>query len=116
MHASAIGLVEMGADNVFADLGLSDPDDRRLRTQLAAHLNDLLMVDGMTQAAVAKRLLISKALVSELKNYRLSRISCEKLLHFITLMDRDVEIFILPRAAGGVTASLASAVTVWAAA
>ncbi|MCY7318834.1 MAG: helix-turn-helix domain-containing protein [Ramlibacter sp.] len=106
----------MGSGNVFADLGLPDPDDRRLRVQLATRLNDLLELEGMTQAAAAKRLGISQPHVSELKNYKLGRFSSERLLHFITLMDRDVEIFIRPRATTPPTGSLAGAVTVWAAA
>jgi len=111
----AVEAVEMGSGNVFADLGLPDPDDRRLRVQLAIRLNDLLEVEGMTQAAAAKRLGISQPHVSELKNYKLGRFSSERLLHFITLMDRDVDIFIRPRAATP-PAGVAGAVTVWAAA
>ena len=40
--------VQMGTGNVFADLGLSDPDERRLRVQLATRLNDLLQAEGLT--------------------------------------------------------------------
>lgn len=110
------GAVEMGTGNVFTDLGLSDPDDRRLRVQLATRLIALLQADGMTQAAAAKQLGLSQPHVSELKNYKLSRFSSERLLHFITLMDRDVEIFIRPRIAGASVGTQAGAVTVWAAA
>ncbi len=114
--AAAVEAIELGSGSVFADLGLPDPDHRRLRVQLATRLNDLLEVDGMTQAAAAKRLGISQPHVSELKNYKLSRFSSERLLHFITLMDRDVEIFIRPRAAVPPAGSVGGAVTVWAAA
>ncbi len=113
--------VEMGMGSVFADLGLSDPDDRRLRVQLATRLIDLLEAEGLTQANAAKRLGISQPHVSELKNFKLGRFSSERLLHFITLMDRDVEIFIHPRVPSvpglskGAVAG-AGAVTVWAAA
>ena len=110
------GAVEMGTGNVFTDLGLSDPDDRRLRVQLATRLIALLQANGMTQAAAAKQLGLSQPHVSELKNYKLSRFSSERLLHFITLMDRDVEIFIRPRIAGASVGTQAGAVTVWAAA
>jgi predicted XRE-type DNA-binding protein len=70
----------------------------------------------MTQAAAAKRLGISQPHVSELKHYKLGRFSSERLLHLITLMDRDVEIFIRPRAGTQHAGSVAGAVTVWAAA
>lgn len=119
LDAAAVESVEMGTGSVFADLGLSDPDDRRLRVQLATRLIDLLEVEGLTQAAAAKRLGISQPHVSELKNFKLGRFSSERLLHFITLMDRDVEIFIRPRAPSAPASSNGSAVgavTVWAAA
>jgi len=105
--------IEMGTGNVFADLGLSDPDERRLRVQLATRLNDLLQAEGLTQVAAAKRLGIAQPHVSELKNYKLSRFSSERLLHYITLLNRDVEIFIRPSA--NVKKNHPGTVMVWAA-
>ena len=81
-----IETVETGSGNVFADLGLPDPDERQLRVQLALRLNDLLQAEGLTQAAAAKRLGIAQPHVSELKHYKLSRFSSERLLHYITLL------------------------------
>jgi predicted XRE-type DNA-binding protein len=91
--------VELGTSNVFADLGLDSPDERQLRVKLAIRLNDLIQAEGLTQAAVAKRLGLVQPHVSELKNYKLSRFSSERLMHMITLLNRDIEIFIRPRAA-----------------
>ncbi|HVZ45620.1 MAG TPA: XRE family transcriptional regulator [Ramlibacter sp.] len=76
-------------------------------------LIDLLA--GMTQTAAAKRLGISQPHVSELKRFKLARFSSERLLH-LTLMNRDVEIFIRPRVASPRRGSTAGEVTVWAAA
>lgn len=114
--AKAAETVEMGLGNVFADVGLPDADERHLRVQLATRLNDLLKAEGLTQAAAAKRLGIAQPHVSELKNYKLGRFSSERLLHDITLMNRDVEIFIRPRAAVPLAGVATGAVTVWAAA
>ena len=108
--------VEMGTGNVFADLGLPDASERQLRVQLATRLNDLIQAERVTQAAVAQRLGLAQPHVSELKNYKLARFSSERLLHLITLMDRDVEIFIRPRAAVATPGAAGGAVTVWAAA
>ena len=114
--AKAAETVEMGSGNVFADLGLPDANERHLRVQLATRLNDLLKAEGLTQAAAAKRLGIAQPHVSELKNYKLGRFSSERLLHYITLMNRDVEIFIRPRAVLPLAGAPTGAVTVWAAA
>lgn len=84
--------IETGSGNVFKDLGSADPDERQLRVQLAVRLNDLLQAEGLTQAAAAKLLGMAQPHVSELKNYKLSRFSSERLLHCITLLNRDVEI------------------------
>ena len=111
-------MIEMGSGNVFADLGLPDPGERQLRVQLAVCLNDLLQTEGLTQAAAAKRLGIAQPHVSELKHYKLRRFSSERLLHYITLLNRDVEIFIRPRAGAKNPGSKtgAGSVMVWAAA
>ena len=114
--AESVEPVEFGSGNVFADLGLPDPDERHLRVQLALRLNDLLKAEGLTQAAAAKLLGIAQPHVSELKNYKLSRFSSERLLHYITLLNRDVEIFIRPRTNSNGSASGIGAVMVWAAA
>jgi predicted XRE-type DNA-binding protein len=112
----AVEPVEMGSGNVFADLGLPNPDERHLRVQLALRLNDLLKAEGLTQAAAAKLLGIAQPHVSELKNYKLSRFSSERLLHYITLLNRDVEIFIRPRTSSNGNSLGIGAVMVWVAA
>lgn len=83
--------IETGSGNVFKDLGLADPDERQLRVQLAVRLNDLLRAEGLTQAAAAKLLGMAQPHVSELKNYKLSRFSSERLLRCITLLNHDVD-------------------------
>ena len=108
--------IELGSGNVFADLNLPDPEERQLRVQLAVRLNDLLAAEGLTQAAAAKRMGIAQPHVSELKHYKLGRFSSERLLHYITLLNRDVEIFIRPRVSGASQRSTVGAVTVWSAA
>lgn len=108
--------VEMGTGNVFADLALPDAQERQLRVQLAVRLNDLLQAEGLTQAAAAKRMGMAQPHVSELKNYKLSRFSSERLMHCITLLNRDIEIFIRPRSNAESQRSTAGSVMVWSAA
>jgi len=114
VETAAVDAVDVGSGNVFVDLGLPDPEERQLRVQLAMRLNDLLQAEGLTQAAAAKRLGLAQPHISELKNYKLSRFSSERLLHCITLLNRDVEIFIRPRTSTEATG--AGSMMVWAAA
>ena len=76
------------------DLGFADAGERRLRVQLAMRVNEIIMDLRMTQVSAAKVLNIPQPHVSELKNYKLKRFSSERLLHFLTVLDRDVEIVI----------------------
>ena len=89
--------VVAGSGNVFQDLGLADSEDRKLRVQLAVRLNELIDGHRLSQVAVAKRFGIPQPHVSDLKNYKLSRFSSERLVRFITLLDRDIDIVIRPR-------------------
>ena len=92
--------VEAGTGDVFVDLGFADAGERKLRVQLAMRLNDLIAEHRLTQAKAAVLFGIPQPHVSELKNYKLSRFSSERLLRFLTLLDRDVEIVIRPKAKG----------------
>ncbi|HEY6898516.1 MAG TPA: helix-turn-helix transcriptional regulator [Rhodocyclaceae bacterium] len=97
--AKKIEAVEVGTGDVFEDLGFSDAGERKLRVQLALRLNDLIAERRLNQAAVTELFGIPQPHVSELRNFKLRRFSSERLLHFITLLDQDVEIVIRPKAA-----------------
>jgi predicted XRE-type DNA-binding protein len=90
--------VDPGSGDVFVDLGFADAGERKLRVQLAMQINELLTDRGFTQAKAAGLFGIPQPHVSDLKRYRLSRFSSERLLRFLTLLDRDVEIVIRPKA------------------
>ena len=89
--------VETGSGNVLVDLGFTDAIERKLRVELAMRLNELITGRRLTQAAVAQLFGIPQPHVSELKHYKLSRFSSERLLRFVTLLDRDIEIVIRPQ-------------------
>jgi predicted XRE-type DNA-binding protein len=103
--------VDAGSGDVLVDLGFADASERKLRVQLAMRLNELIAARRLTQAATAQLFGIPQPHVSELKHYKLSRFSSERLLRFVTLLDRDVEIVIRPkaegRASGAVSVSVA---------
>jgi len=92
--------VDAGSGDVFVDLGFADAAERRLRVQLAMRLNELIAERALTQSKAAALLGVPQPHVSELKNYKLTRFSSERLMRFLTLLDRDVEIVIRPKAKG----------------
>ena len=102
--------VDAGSGDVLVDLGFPDASERKLRVQIAMRLNELIEARRLTQARVAQLFGIPQPHVSELKHYKLTRFSSERLLRFVTLLDRDVEIIIRPKAekhgAGSVSVSV----------
>ncbi|TAK69244.1 MAG: XRE family transcriptional regulator [Betaproteobacteria bacterium] len=90
--------VTAGSGDVFRDLGFKDAAERKLRVQLALRVNELVKERKLPQAKVSALFGIPQPHVSELKHFKLSRFSSERLMHFITLLDRDIEILIRPKA------------------
>jgi predicted XRE-type DNA-binding protein len=95
--AKKIETVDAGTGDVFRDLGYTDAGERKLRVQLAMRVNELIKEASLTQVKAAALFGIPQPHISELKHYRLNRFSSERLMHFMTLLDRDVEIVIRPR-------------------
>lgn len=92
--------VEVGTGDVFIDLGFQDAGERKLRVQLAMRINELLQGRKLTQAKAAALFGIPQPHISDLKHYKLTRFSSERLMHFLTLLDKDVEIIIRQKAKG----------------
>lgn len=90
------GITE-GSRNVFADLGLSDAVDRQTKTRLAVEINAIIKARSLKQVTIGTMLGVPQSNVSALVNYRLDGFSVERLLSFLTKLDRDVEIVIRPR-------------------
>ena len=93
-----MSLITRGTANVFADLGYADAGERQIKTRLALAVNELLRRRGLKQREVAALLGIPQPKVSALTNYRLDNFSVERLMEFLTALDRDIEIMIRPRA------------------
>lgn len=83
-----------GSRNVFADLGYSDADERQTKLRLAYAINEIMDERRLTQAAAAACLSVNQPKISALRNYKLDGFSVERLMTFLTALDRDVEIVI----------------------
>ncbi len=80
--------------NVFADLGLKNPEERQTKVRLAVAINQIIAGRKLSQMEAARRLKVNQPKVSALSNYRLEGFSVERLMNFVTALDRDVEIVI----------------------
>jgi len=82
------------SDNVFADLGLPNAEEKQTKARLAVAINQILQTQELSQMAAARRLNINQPKISALSNYRLEGFSVERLMNFLNALDRDVEIVI----------------------
>jgi predicted XRE-type DNA-binding protein len=98
--------------NVFADLGLPEPEEELTKAQLASHIREILQRRRLTQAAAAALMGIDQPKVSALLNGRLANFSSERLMRLLTALGHDVEIAISaeprPHARGRIRVSSAT--------
>jgi predicted XRE-type DNA-binding protein len=83
--------------NVFADLGLPNPEEMLAKAELAIKIAEILRQRRLTQVQAAEALGVDQPKVSALIRGRLSGFSIERLLRFLLLLGTDVSITIMPR-------------------
>jgi len=83
---------EEGSGNVFADIGLSNPEERLAKADLEIRISEAIRARRLTQTQAARILKIDQPKISRLFRGQLSGFSTERLMHFLTLLGRDVEI------------------------
>src|SRR5260370_28205060 len=80
--------------NVVADLGLPNAEEKQTKGRLAVAINQIMQGRKLSQTAAAGRLNVNQPKVSALSNYQLDGFSVERLMNFVTALDRDVDIVI----------------------
>lgn len=80
--------------NVFEDLGLSEPADRLAKAELARKIAEIITKRHMNQADAAKLLGVDQPKISNIMNGRFSGFSLERLIHFLNVLGREVQIIV----------------------
>ena len=83
--------------NVFADLNLPKADELQVKAELVAKIIEETERRRLTQSRAAALLGIDQPEISALKQGKLSGFSIERLLRFLVLLGRDVEITVKER-------------------
>jgi predicted XRE-type DNA-binding protein len=91
-----VARVTEGSGNVFADLGLPNPEQELLKAQLTLQIYTILKNSGMTQVEIAKILGVQQPQVSLLMRNRAGNFSVGRLMEFLTALRQDVEITVRP--------------------
>ena len=91
-----VARVTEGSGNVFADLGLPNPEQELLKAQLTLQIYTILKDSGMTQVEIAKVLRVQQPQVSLLMRNRAGNFSVGRLMEFLTALRQDIQITVRP--------------------
>jgi len=86
--------VTASSGNVFADLGLAEPEEELTKAQLATHIRQIIKRRRITQRAAAAVMGIDQPKVSALLNGRLTNFSSGRLMRLLNALGQDVEIVV----------------------
>jgi len=89
-------LVQASSGNVFADLGLPNPEQELLKARLTLQIHKIIKARGLTQAQAGKVLGIKQPHVSALMRNRAGNFSVGRLIEFLTALGQDVQITVKP--------------------
>ena len=92
--------VEKGSGNVFADLGLPNPEQELLKARLTLQIYKIIKARGLTQAQAGEVLGIKQPHVSTLIRNRAGNFSVGRLIEFLTALGQDVQITVKPARRG----------------
>lgn len=92
--------VFVGSGNVFADLGLPNPEVRQLKAQLIMEIEQAIHSKRLTKKQAAQKLGLDQPSLSELLEGALARYSVDQLIQYLHCLGCDVELsaFVSPRA------------------
>lgn len=88
---------EVGSDNIFADLGLDNAEELKTKTLLLIEIRRLFKKKRLKQIEIADLLGIPQSKVSKLLNGKSAGFSTDRLMHFLTALDQDINITIKPK-------------------
>ena len=86
--------VVRSSSNVFADLGVAEPEEELAKAQLASHIRQVVKRRRLTQIQAAHCMGLDQPKVSALMNGRLAGFSSDRLMRFLAALGQDVEIVV----------------------
>jgi predicted XRE-type DNA-binding protein len=90
--------VEASSGNVFADLGLPDAEQLKIKSGLVIEITRAVRRLGLTQEEAGRRMGISQAKVSGMMHGDFSNLSERKLMECLNHLGYDIEIKLIPAA------------------
>lgn len=88
---------ERGSSNVFADLGVENPEEDLAKSTLIAKISRIIKSKKLTQTQVATILGVNQPRISSLLSGNLDLFSIDMLMNFLKALGQDVEITVKPK-------------------
>ncbi len=90
-------IITPSSGNVFADLGIAEPEEALAKAQLVSRLADIIEERGLTQTQAAELLGIAQPKVSALLRGYFDGFSLERLFRLLITLDTDITIVAQPK-------------------
>jgi predicted XRE-type DNA-binding protein len=87
---------DVSSGNLFADLGFPNSEQELVKAKLTVQIYQILKERKVTQNEAARLLGTTQAQVSALMRCRPVSVSIGKLMEFLTILGRDVEVTVKP--------------------
>lgn len=88
---------EMSSGNVFADLGIENPEEELTKAKLVWEIEQIIKKRKLNQVNAAKIMGINQPKVSALIRRKLDGFSVERLIHFLNALGQDIDIIVRPK-------------------
>jgi predicted XRE-type DNA-binding protein len=85
---------DVGTGNVYADLGIDDPEGMLVKAQLVAKIAEILGEQGYTQTKAADILGVPQPKLSKILRGQFRGVSERKLMECLAKLGRDVDIVV----------------------
>lgn len=88
--------ITAGSGNVFADLGVPDAEDHKLKADFVLQIGDVIAEQGLTQTAAAARMGLKQPNLSRILCGQFRGVSISKLMRMLNALGQDVDILTSP--------------------
>ena len=86
-----------GTENIFADMGLPDPEEAYAKAQFAYAIRRIIRARGLSQREAALIARVKQPQISDITRGRLAGFSMDRLTTILNRFDQDVDITIHPK-------------------
>ncbi len=89
--------IERSSGNVFADIGLPNPDEHLAKANIALTIAETIRARGLTQEEAGKILQLPQPKVSDLVRGKLDKFTTDRLLRYAIKLNYNVIITLQPK-------------------